>query len=72
MHYWRDGEREVDFVLEHEGKTIGLEVKTGNPRGQSGIEAFRKQYQPDKVLMVGQDGLSWERFLEMDPLELFN
>lgn len=72
IYYWRDGQHEVDFVLEYHGKTIGIEVKTGNPSGHSGMEAFRRQHQPDKMLMVGQDGIAWERFLEMDPLELFN
>lgn len=29
LHYWRERNDEVDFVIERKGKVIGLEVKSG-------------------------------------------
>jgi len=69
--YWRDGNEEVDFVLQHRGKTLALEVKSGALRSTSGMEAFRKKFKPDKMLLVGKDGLPWEEFLRIGVVELF-
>jgi len=66
VYYWRQGNDEVDFVLEIKGKVIGLEVKSGNMGRISGMQAFQKQMQPDKVLLVGKSGLPIEEFLKMD------
>lgn len=71
IHYWREGAHEVDFVLEKGGKVIGLEVKSGTPRTTTGMPAFRKAIDPDKVLLVGSSGIPWEEFLTLDPVELF-
>jgi uncharacterized protein len=70
VYYWRDGNNEVDFVLEIKGKVIAIEVKSGSLRGLSGMEAFRKQHKPDKMLLVGTGGLSWEEFLRMQVIDL--
>lgn len=69
--YWRHINEEVDFVLEHKGKVIGLEVKSGVKKPLSGLQAFKKQFQPDKVLLIGTGGLPWEEFLGMNPGQLF-
>ena len=71
LHYWRHGNYEVDFVLVHGNKTIGIEVKSGSSYRAPGIEEFRKRHDPDKVLLVGNDGIAWREFLETDPAELF-
>jgi len=71
LFYWREGNNEVDFVLQYRGKTLAIEVKSGVLRGASGMEVFRKKFSPDKMLLVGRDGLSWEAFLQVNPIELF-
>ena len=71
LYYWRNGNDEVDFVLEHKGRTIGLEIKSGATQKASGMAAFHKKYKPDKVLLVGTQGLPWQEFLRIKPLELF-
>jgi predicted AAA+ superfamily ATPase len=70
---WREGNHEVDFVLKIRGKIVAIEVKSGAPRGtgyMSGMESFKKKFHPDKLLLVGADGLPWEAFLKIDPLQL--
>jgi predicted AAA+ superfamily ATPase len=71
VHYWRNRNDEVDFVLEKKGKVIGLEVKSGATRKAPGMEAFKKQHNPDKVLLVGNSGVHWQAFLKMNPSQLF-
>lgn len=71
LHYWREGDQEVDFVLERKGKIIALEVKSGSLRSVKGMATFKKLYSPDKVMLIGKDGVPWQEFLRMDPGELF-
>jgi uncharacterized protein len=71
VHYWRHRNDEVDFVLEKKGKVIGLEVKSGAKQKALGIEAFKRQHEPDKVLLVGNSGVPWQEFLKVSPRQLF-
>ena len=71
VSYWRERNEEVDFVLERKGKVIGLEVKSGTTQSSSGISAFKKAFNPDKVLLVGKSGIPWQDFLKLNPVELF-
>lgn len=71
VHYWRHRNDEIDFVLERKGKVIGLEVKSGATQKAPGMEAFKKQHEPDKVLLVGNSGIPWQEFLKMNPIDLF-
>lgn len=71
VSYWRHINEEVDFVLEHKGKVVGLEVKSGIKKPVSGLQAFQKQFQTDKVLLIGTGGLPWEEFLGMSLGQLF-
>lgn len=72
VHYWRHRNDEVDFVLEKKGKVIGVEVKSGASQKARGMEAFKKQHEPDKVLIVGNSGISVNEFLRMSPSVLFS
>lgn len=71
LYYWRDGNDEVDFVMERRGRVIGLEVKSRDDRKISGLNEFQKQFKPEKVLLVGKNGLGIEEFLSNSPAQLF-
>ena len=70
LSYWREGDEEVDFVIEQK-LLIGIEVKSGFVQRTSGMASFKKKFNPDKVLLVGNSGFSWQDFLKMKPSELF-
>lgn len=70
LSYWRDGDEEVDFVIEQK-QLIGIEVKSGSVQKTSGMASFKKKFNPDKVLLVGNSGLSWQDLLKMNPSALF-
>jgi len=64
VHYWSDGNREVDFVLTA-GKTIvGIEVKSGK-RATSlpGMAAFAKAFPVQRQHLVGAQGIPLADFL---------
>jgi hypothetical protein len=58
--------------IDHEDlKLIGLEVKSNISAKISGLNAFQKTFNPNKVLLVGKGGLPWEEFLLTDSNSLF-
>ena len=71
VFYWRESNDEVDFVMQFRGKTIAIEVKSGALKNVSGMEVFRKKFNPHKMLLVGTGGLPWQEFLKINPIELF-
>lgn len=71
IYYWRERNDEVDFILERRGKLIALEVKSGDDQSNTGLNQFQKQFNPDKVLLIGKSGLSIAEFLTLNPVTLF-
>lgn len=64
LFYWREGTREVDFVVRSGRMVLGIEVKSGRaPRAHSGLAAFREAFTPKRILLVGGDGIPVEEFL---------
>ena len=72
LYYWRLRDKEVDFIIERKGKTVAIEVKTGAEKGTSGMKYFKENYQPDKILLVGKNGIPWQEMLEINPTNLFS
>jgi hypothetical protein len=72
VFYWRDGNDEVDFVVQSRNKITAIEVKSGAMRSpRSGMEAFRKKNSPAQTILVGKDGMPWEEFPRLHPAQLF-
>ncbi len=65
LSYWRDRNREVDFVLSQGDRLVALEVKSGRRRhALAGVAAFDRAFSPTRKLLVGTGGISLETFLE--------
>ena len=64
LFYWREGNREVDFVLRAGRVVVGVEVKSGRtPVALPGLAAFSDAFKPKRTLLVGGDGIAVEEFL---------
>jgi predicted AAA+ superfamily ATPase len=64
VFYWRERNREVDFVVEHRGAVTAIEVKSSRAReALPGLQAFDEAFHPTRKLLVGGDGTSVEQFL---------
>jgi len=64
LFYWREGNREVDFVLRAGRTVVAIEVKSGRaPVALPGLEAFGALFKAKRKLLVGGDGIPVEEFL---------
>jgi predicted AAA+ superfamily ATPase len=69
VFYWRERNREVDFVVKAGRTLTAIEVKSGRA-GEflPGIAAFVEAFKPKRTLLVGRDGIPVEEFL-LQPVE---
>ena len=72
VFYWREREREVDFVLRRGKDIVAIEVKSGRKRADlADMDAFSKHYKPRRQVVVGAEGIALPEFLASDPQDLF-
>ncbi|MFZ5875735.1 MAG: ATP-binding protein [Nitrospirota bacterium] len=69
VFYWRDRDKEVDFVVRAGRGLVAIEVKSGRVReAQAGVAAFAQAFKPKRTLLIGGDGIPVEQFLSR-PIE---
>ena len=72
LRYWRNDDREVDFVLERGRRLIAFEVKSGARRARpSGLREFEKRFNVERSILVGEGGLPLSEFLSTPAKEWF-
>ncbi len=71
LYYWRERDKEVDFVLEKQGRLVALEIKSNGSDHDKGLSAFLSHYPASRIVKIGKNTVSWQKFLTIDPLELF-
>ena len=65
IFYWLERNQEVDFVLKRGKELTAIEVKSGLRKTLlPGLEAFSKAFKPKRSLLVGNQGIAIEEFLE--------
>ncbi|MBI5755395.1 MAG: ATP-binding protein [Nitrospirae bacterium] len=64
--YWREGDREVDFVVTRGAESWAIEVKSGRAGKLYGMDHFRRKYKDAKTLIVGTGGIPLEQFFMSD------
>jgi predicted AAA+ superfamily ATPase len=58
IHYWNNGQKEVDYVLRDGQSLQALEVKSGHNMGNvSGLAAFAQQFPQSQPLVIGTGGM---------------
>ncbi len=65
LFYWRDGEHEVDFVIDTGRQLVGIEVKSGRRKRQQSTIAFKKKFPHAQVIFL--DWNTGASFLESEP-----
>jgi uncharacterized protein len=64
LFYWREGDDEVDYVLKNGDHITAIEVKSGGESlRRSGMDLFVERFKPQRVLLVGKQGLPVSDFL---------
>jgi predicted AAA+ superfamily ATPase len=60
--YWRQGDKEVDFVIARGMELFAIEVKSGRSAKVSGLEAFCSRYPDAAAIVVGGNGIPLHDF----------
>ena len=55
LSYWSDGNFEVDFIREVDGRTIAYEVKSKRTKNPRSLERFVQQYPRAEIQIVTPD-----------------
>jgi hypothetical protein len=64
VFYWRERNREVDFVVRAGKQVTAIEVKSGRSRDSlPGLAAFGTAFPESRTLLVGAEGVGLEEFL---------
>jgi hypothetical protein len=71
IRYWREGNDEVDYIVQKGTKLVAIEIKTGVHIRKTGLDRFKKIYPESRLILVGDKGITWQEFLKTDPEELF-
>ncbi|MBM2812186.1 MAG: ATPase [Chloroflexi bacterium] len=69
VFYWRDRNREVDFVVRAGRSLTAIEVKSGRVSDAlPGIGTFAARFTPSRTLLVGAGGIEVDEFLSQPAL----
>lgn len=70
VHYWRDGDDEVDFILEGRNRLVAIEVKSRpDCQGHRGLAEFHRRHPNVRKLLVGGDEMPLGEFLRRPAAE---
>lgn len=61
VYYWRDGDFEIDYVIELSAEPIAIEVKTGKKKSSKSITEFQKRFPKSKIVII-----NFENFIKFD------
>lgn len=71
VFYWREKDKEVDYILKKKSRIVAIEVKSNSETYNAGLEEIRKMYHPYATMVVGEGGMEVEYFLSINPAKLF-
>ena len=72
LHFWRDRNHEVDFVLERGRRLAAFEVKSGFRKSNvSGLRLFGERFDVTASIIVGEGGVALPEFLSVPVGEWF-
>ncbi len=66
VFYWREKNDEVDFVLRKNEAVVAIEVKSNAEKCTTGLDKFRRCFNPQAAFVVGDGGIGVEEFFSMD------
>ena len=71
VHYWRENNDEIDYVILLGEQIIGIEVKSGYASiPQNTVERFKNRFPDSKLVLVGKHGLPYEAFMKTQLIDL--
>lgn len=71
LFYWRERDKEVDYILRKGEDIIALEVKSNRVANTEGLAYFKSKFQPYRSYVIGAQGIPIEQFLSLNLQDLF-
>ncbi|MBR0046746.1 MAG: ATP-binding protein [Bacteroidaceae bacterium] len=71
VFYWREKDEEVDFIIQRQGETVAIEVKSGRRGMNSGLKTVGEKFHPKRAFVVDTDGMPLEDFFRCHVEDLF-
>jgi hypothetical protein len=71
VFYWRDRNDEVDFILRKHNSVVAIEVKSNAEANTSGLDRFKREFNPSAAIIVGSHGISPADFLSLNLSAIF-
>jgi hypothetical protein len=71
VYYWRDRNDEVDFILRKHNSVVAIEVKSNAETNTSGLDRFKREFNPSAAIIVGSHGMSPADFLSLNLSAIF-
>ncbi len=56
--YWREGDFEVDFLVELDGHTIGIEVKSQKRKSSKSVPVFLQEFKSARIIYINFENYS--------------
>lgn len=69
LFYWRQGNNEVDYIIQKRDSLLAIEVKSNHEKTTTGLQVFKEKFSPKVSLIIGPEGIGIEEFLSHDPLD---
>lgn len=69
LFYWRQGNDEVDYIIQKRDRLMAIEVKSNHEKRTSGLQVFKEKFSPKVSLIIGPEGIGVEEFLSHDPID---
>lgn len=63
VSWWREGDKEVDFVVSQGADVTAIEVKSGRVKSLKGLTAFMNKFPHARILVIGAQDTPVEAFL---------
>ena len=69
-HFWRNdkGTKEVDFIVNIDGKLIPIEVKSGDNTGSDSLNDYIRLFHPDYSIRISEKNFGFENHIKSVPL----
>ena len=69
LFYWRQGNDEVDYVIQKRDCLMAIEVKSNHEKTTTGLQVFKEKFSPKVSLIIGPEGIGVDEFLSHDPID---
>lgn len=58
LYYWRERQKEVDYIYRYQGELYAIEVKSGRRKAADGLPAFQEKFPDVRCVIITPDNFT--------------